>query len=472
MPSFLSINRKDSAKSIRVDNLQGKDYYIVPVVMLTEGVHNGNKGPTYYPPEELSKLVDVWNHVPVVVYHPSMNGNPISACRPDVLATQSIGIILNTKYDTKKNRLQAEAWIDQSLVQKIDNRVYDCIVNGGTMEVSTGLYLELKDSEGEWNGEKYKAIATNYQPDHLAVLPDQKGACSLADGAGLNVNQAQIVPLTLNMGYMEMRDRIQQLLISKLGTDKSYPYVEEIYDEFFIYYFDGKYWKCSYQDDEATDTVTIGDAVMEVKLSRKWVTIGGDYVGNSLGGTMNVEQLVAAILALNAASKNPLYDDADKGYLMSLNEERLKKLLENSKVVMAGDTNPQIQNNQIPPAQIQNNQNPPAQIQNMQEWLKLIPADAAKFMQNAVSDYERRRGALIAEIKAIPGCQLNDAFLNNCDPPNLEALKASLVANNQTQQQNNFAGTGFFGAPLVSNTVAPSKMEPIPVQNWDFSAKQ
>lgn len=29
------------------------------------------------------------------------------------------------------------------------------------------------------------AVARNHRPDHLAILPDQVGACSLADGAGL-----------------------------------------------------------------------------------------------------------------------------------------------------------------------------------------------------------------------------------------------------------------------------------------------
>ena len=38
---------------------------------------------------------------------------------------------------------------------------------------------------GDWNGKAYVGIARNYRPDHLAILPDMKGACSIADGAGL-----------------------------------------------------------------------------------------------------------------------------------------------------------------------------------------------------------------------------------------------------------------------------------------------
>ena len=36
-----------------------------------------------------------------------------------------------------------------------------------------------------WNGKKYSAIAHNFAPDHLALLPDGGGACSWVDGAGM-----------------------------------------------------------------------------------------------------------------------------------------------------------------------------------------------------------------------------------------------------------------------------------------------
>jgi hypothetical protein len=37
-----------------------------------------------------------------------------------------------------------------------------------------------------FNGVKYEGIARNLRPDHLAILPDDKGACSLEDGCGVN----------------------------------------------------------------------------------------------------------------------------------------------------------------------------------------------------------------------------------------------------------------------------------------------
>src|SRR6516165_9418036 len=98
----------------RYETLEGRRYLVAPMVMLTEGVHQGSKGPLYYPKEELSRRPMLWNHKPVVVYHPEENGKGTSACTPEVLAVRKIGIILNTQYKEEKGRgkLIAEAWCD------------------------------------------------------------------------------------------------------------------------------------------------------------------------------------------------------------------------------------------------------------------------------------------------------------------------------------------------------------------------
>jgi hypothetical protein len=57
------------------------------------------------------------------------------------------------------------------------------------MEVSTGLFADCVMDKGSWNGESYEYVAQNIRADHLAILPDSDGACSVKDGAGLLVNQ-------------------------------------------------------------------------------------------------------------------------------------------------------------------------------------------------------------------------------------------------------------------------------------------
>ena len=164
---------------IRHDTMEGKPYLVAPMVMMTEGVHNGSNGPLFYPSDELSKLPVIWNHKPVVVYHPIKG----SACSPDVLSARKVGVIMNTIFEDSK--LKAEAWLEESRLKIVDKRILNALNEGRMVEVSTGLFTDNEEMVGDWNGKAYTAIARNHRPDHLAILPDLKGACSIEDGAGL-----------------------------------------------------------------------------------------------------------------------------------------------------------------------------------------------------------------------------------------------------------------------------------------------
>lgn len=187
--------------------LEGKRYMVVPMAMLTEGVHAGSNGPLYYPRDELSKTPVVWNHKPIVVYHPEENGKGVSACLPHVIESRKVGLVMNTRFD---NKLRAEAWLDEAKLKKVDQRVLNSIQKGEMVEVSTGLFTDNEKKDGEWGGEKYTHIARNYRPDHLAILPDRKGACSIADGAGLlQLNEEAKNVIGLNM---EINDDEKELI--------------------------------------------------------------------------------------------------------------------------------------------------------------------------------------------------------------------------------------------------------------------
>ena len=175
---------------VHQDSMEGRDWIVAPAQMITEGVHNGSGGPIFYPAEELAKIPGAWNHKPVVVYHPEVNGEFISACSPDQINIRKVGVLFNTKWDSDTKKLATETWLDPARIAAVDNRLAEAIENNEMMEVSTGLFMDLEETEGEWNGQPYTNVARNLQPDHLALLPDQKGACSIEDGAGfLRLNQ-------------------------------------------------------------------------------------------------------------------------------------------------------------------------------------------------------------------------------------------------------------------------------------------
>lgn len=177
----------------RREVLNGREYLVAPLSLLVPGVLNGSQGPLYYPPDEVAKNHDAWNGMPIVLWHPTLDGVPVSARRPDVLNEYQLGWVYNATAD---GRLTAEGWFDVEMVRKVDNakltpgdRVLPKLLAGKPIELSTGLFTTNYPArpDATHNGRHYAYVARDYRPDHLAVLPDQVGACSLADGCGVNV---------------------------------------------------------------------------------------------------------------------------------------------------------------------------------------------------------------------------------------------------------------------------------------------
>ncbi len=160
---------------------EGRDYLIAPVVALVEGVHNG----LLYTDQELSRFVEAWNGIPLMVHHPEEDGTPISANYPAVIEQQSVGRFWNVHCE--KGKLKGEIWIDVEKANKVNPGILQDIHN--RMEVSTGLWGDEDDLEGVWNGEEYRSTIRNLRPDHLALLPGEVGACSWQDGCGVRANK-------------------------------------------------------------------------------------------------------------------------------------------------------------------------------------------------------------------------------------------------------------------------------------------
>jgi hypothetical protein len=173
---------------IQRKKLNGRDHIVAPLTMIVPGVLAGSEGPLFYPKEEVTRNVAAWNHMPIVVYHPTANGRAVSARDSEVLNKSAVGVVLNARFEDGK--LKADGWFDVAAMERIDVRVMNALTAGTPMELSTGLYVrDRDDTPGDFNGIAYNAVARDYEPDHLAVLPDQSGACSLKDGCGVLINE-------------------------------------------------------------------------------------------------------------------------------------------------------------------------------------------------------------------------------------------------------------------------------------------
>lgn len=183
---------------------EGREYLVAPGTSIVPGVLHGSEGPLFYPHKQIARNYKDWDDTAITIYHPTNDFNiPASAKDISVLKKHGIGIIKNTTIGTI-GQLQHDLWFDVEYTKNADKRygtdIYGRLSRGEPIELSTGLYTKNEPRKGAYNGKPYHFVARNYRPDHLAILPNQTGACSLQDGCGVLINEAeQLEPQTKSL---------------------------------------------------------------------------------------------------------------------------------------------------------------------------------------------------------------------------------------------------------------------------------
>lgn len=179
------ITLRETVGPTRTEKFQGKEYVVLPIIALVEGViwPINSPHPDLVPEGALRVAPSNWDGRPVMADegHPTLDGEQVSANTPDVLKT-AIGMVFNAHVEGK--RLVMEAWIDPTLpaAQKVLARVQA----GELVEVSVGVLVVEEPTPGVWEGKPYFAIWRVILPDHLAILPEgDEGACSGSMGCGI-----------------------------------------------------------------------------------------------------------------------------------------------------------------------------------------------------------------------------------------------------------------------------------------------
>jgi hypothetical protein len=176
--------------TVEYKTLNGRRYAVAPLTLIVPGVLNGSSGALFYPTEEIARNVQAWNGVPLTVDHPqSFDGQFISGRTSEALDKHGIGVVLNAS--EKDGKLVAEGWFDLELTAKLAPSILDSLNSSRPIELSTGLFTknEKAPQGANFMGTPYDFIARSYRPDHLAVLPNKVGACSVNDGCGVLVNE-------------------------------------------------------------------------------------------------------------------------------------------------------------------------------------------------------------------------------------------------------------------------------------------
>lgn len=208
----------------RREKVKDKDYAIYPVVLMVEGVHHAINGdPVYYPLGAMQESVLHWDGRPIPVMHPNVGGDYVRANNPQVEADWVVGRIYNA--NVQDGKLKAEAWIEVKKANKIAPDLIMALDSGVQMEVSTGILIQGDSIPGKWNEEEFTQTIINMVPDHLALLPGDKGACSWEDGCGVRANQS------INKSKEEKDKKITRKYFLK---PKNFNKIQGIQEELFM----------------------------------------------------------------------------------------------------------------------------------------------------------------------------------------------------------------------------------------------
>jgi hypothetical protein len=292
----------------RSETLNGREYLVAPLSMIVPGVLNGSKGPLFYPLDEIAKNSDAWNGMPIVVNHPTEDGNPCSARSPKILQEFGVGTIYNV--DTSKGKLTAEGWFDVLKTKQLVPDTFMKLIKNEPEELSTGLFTDNEPvknkDEAIFNGKRYTHIARNYRPDHLAILPDKKGACSVEDGCGVNINEqggsdndcdtwgdGDAAGQSLNedvidkhmdfdsvdnrASFHDIRQSVSQALRERFGLEIG---LVDLFPEKVVFHRDDKLVQLQYTIDEETYETTLSDSSPEeVRRTTEYKVIENESCG-------------------------------------------------------------------------------------------------------------------------------------------------------------------------------------------------
>lgn len=339
----------------RYEVLNGRQHLVAVMTMIVPGVLPGSSGPLYYPEDVITTNVEVWNGMPIVVYHPSIRGVPVSARDPIILNSQGIGVVLRSTGGN--GTLQAEAWFDIEEVKRVDNfltediRILPRLLKGEMIELSTGLKTRAVEApEGSvFNGRPYTHRVLAVEPDHLAVLPDQIGACSLQDGCGVFANntaenkiadwqknlQKHLAVLggsgmtlsktTQNLNEMpfdEIREELCELLRSRFTQDEPNAWINEVYDTFIIYWQGDELWQLSYSR-ESGEVVLSSEAPTRVEREVTFVPIENQEIQTMPMSATEKGKIVGQLIANSCGC----WKKGDEALLTGFTDEKLNELM-------------------------------------------------------------------------------------------------------------------------------------------------
>ena len=456
----------------REETLMGRNHLVVPVIALVEMVlqSSSSETPELALAEEFGANPLAWNGRPIVVNHPEIDGEKVSASLPQIVDTEKIGEIYNTILDDKK--LKLEAWIDLERAESLGGVISETVkrLQSGEeiVEISTGLFSNVEAKTGKFNEVDYEGIWRNIVPDHLAILSEATGACSIEDGCGVpRANAAaascpcpaQDDPAGAKSLFAKVKDKWNIFRIAGAGMTNEakrsflstaireklgnrWVWLMAVYEDTVVFETDDGLFELAYSmsdsavtfsEDEPNPVVARVDFVPPLTVNEE---------GNPV---MDKDAFIDKLIA---NEKNE-FKEEDKGWLKNLEEGHLKKFAPLMEVEAAPEPTPTPAPTSAP-AGDGDGEGAPEPI-TLEKYIADAPAEVSAVLSEGIRLQEEKRSTLIASVIANERNSFTEDQLKVMDTSLLENI-AKLTGN------EDYSGRG---APRTQTT-DPNAPPPMP----------
>jgi hypothetical protein len=456
------VNLLGATGQIRAATFQERSHLVVPVVALVEGVlHPANTdAPEFVPAEVIGSAPIGWNGRPVVVGHPQVGLEFVSANSPDILEKESIGLLFNSSFENGK--LLLEAWIDKEKASKEGteaSKLISKIEAGEMIEVSVGALVSTQRKMGVYKGKQFFREWKSLVPDHLAFLKDgDTGACSNAGGCGaprvacshlitaegyqvvgdppmaneteqeqpkrtLRERLLDIMKFRNNMSEEDMSDRdLREALSRSLSNEPGFIGIDSVFpaDSKVIYAVatGEKILLFSRDYTFAKGEVKLASKKEEVQPVTRFEPVNAQSAGcgcANRGGAMDKAQRVNALIS------GGRFLETDRTWLEQIPEDRLGAL------EAAPPAAPQNTENSAASTITTSNPAATATVSSTvaltaEQYIAQAPPELQESLREGLRVQQERRNQVLAALKATGRCDFSDAELTNMGTASLERL--------------------------------------------------
>jgi len=284
------VNRVNNSAIRRERNERGDLVYIVPSYTLPDNVvMNGG----LYPAEEIEKGYASLEDTPAPIGHPTdAQGNFITANSPDGILYYQCGVfnknVKRVECEQYGHRVYVEKHIhvDTAMQTERGRRLIEAIDTNQPIHTSTGVLLNRVNEQGvSDNGKEYAWKAVGYVFDHDAILLDEDGAATPADGVGMMVNanlfthvqhdgqqlSVNTAVLDVNQSFNDLRETLQAEIQKKFGGNEKHVWLNDFGDDYAVFEDGETSYMVKYMRDG--ESVMIDDTLEEVKRKTIWERI-------------------------------------------------------------------------------------------------------------------------------------------------------------------------------------------------------